>query len=187
METTSITGAFDRMLRMCNLTTVCEDSLERCFDEVCGESDLHPVPLILKAVSQTMVDGFIRFAAAKNPGTNFDNWSVGQKRVHYLWSFRDTFCTAEPEKALAPSKYSEASSADDAKPAKFEINVSVEDAARAGAITAGAALIYKALMFGATICPAARPVTQGIMMLFGMTPTGFEYESPRVRMSREGA
>lgn len=185
METPNITGAFDRMLRMCNLTTVCEDSLERCFDEICGESDLHPVPRILKAVSQKMVDGFIKFAAAKNPGTDFDKWSVGQKRAHYLWFFKDTFCTAEPEKTLAPSKYSEEASAADAKPATFAITV--DDAARAGALTAGAKLVYDAVIFGATICPLARPAAQGIMMLFGMTPTGFEYESPRDRMNREGA
>lgn len=185
MGTTNITGAFDRMLRMCNLTTVCEESLERCFDEVCGESDLHPVPRILKAVSQTMVDGFIKFAAAKNPGTDFDKWSVGQKRVHYFWFFRDTFCTAEPEKALVPSKYSEEAPAADAKPVKFSITV--EDAARAGVMTAGAKLIYDVLMFGAIVCPPARAAVPSLMIFFGMTPPAFEAETPYDRMIREGA
>lgn len=152
--------------------------IESCIDDIChqnGEQIPQKLTRAAREILNKQVQGLMQsptfLALFRDPGAIMRAFLEGQ---------RDGLCK--------PDNVAEMTAVTQKQPdATAEFSITVDDAARAGALTAGAKLIYDALVFGATICPPARPAAQGIMMLFGMTPMGFEYESPRARMSREGA
>lgn len=150
--------------------------IESCIDDICHQNG--------KQIPRRLPDETMRFLTNqikglmgdkkfldlfKNPGVIMRAFLEGQKN-HLCQP--DTVKQHDGEKAPAAAQ---------------EFSITVEDAARAGAMTAGAKLVYDLLIFGATVCPPARPAAQGLMILFGITPPGLDIDTPRERMMRDGA
>lgn len=152
--------------------------IEICIDDICHQNG--------EQVSQTLSKGARNFlnnqvrGLMKSPTFLSLFGNPGAVMRAFLEGQREGLC--KPENVAEMTVVAQKMSAKTAR-----VSITVDDAARAGALTAGAKLVYDALIFGATICPPARPAAQGLMLLFGITPPGFDYESPTDRMSREGA
>lgn len=153
--------------------------IESCIDDICHQNG--------KQIPRKLGDDTVRFLSNQVKGLMQDKKflnlfkSPGIIMRAFLEGQKDQLCKPDTTAQTEPEKTPATGDAQ-------EFSITIEDAAGAGALTAGAKLVYDLLVFGSALCPPARPATQGLLMLiFGTSPAGFEDESPRDRMMREGA